>query len=149
MMMKQDQTSDLRPKPVFWVIAVLGLIWNLLGVGAFLVLQTSTKEELVQMYGAEQGAIAAAHPIGYSVIFALAVLGGVLGCLMLLLRNKFALWFFAVSFICTVLQLGYLIVIGAMSGLTLFEWLMPLMIPVVALLLLRHASKNVSRGLLS
>lgn len=114
-----------------------------------MVLLTATPEALIQMYGPEQGAVAASHPVWYTFIFAAAVLGGILGCLMLLLRNKRAVWFFALSFICTLIQLVYLILSGAMSGLVLFEWLMPLMIPVVALLLLRHATKNIKRGFLS
>jgi len=143
--MGQDTIS---PKPIFWVIGGFGLIWNLLGVGAYIMLMNATPESLTEMYGTEQAAIMGSYPVWYNVIFALAVFGGVLGCILLLMRRKIALWPFVVSLICTAMQFIYLIFAGAMSGLVAYEWLMPILIPIIAALLVRHTLKNTKRGFL-
>lgn len=142
--------SETRKKPslFFWIVAFSSLIWNMLGVGAYLTLATATQEDLILAYGPVQGQIAANHSPWYTAVFALAVFGGVLGSVCLIFRRKFALWPFAVSFGGTLIQLLYLIGVGAMLGFTTLDWIMPLLIPLIALYLVGFTLKKTATHVL-
>lgn len=106
-------------KPPVWFtpVAVLALLWNLAGlmaIGADLSLSASDIAALSQ----EQQALHAARP-GWSVAGSvLAVLGGTLGCVFLLLKRRWALWAFSASLVGVVLQdLGMFGAAGAAPSL--------------------------------
>ena len=90
-----------RPPPWFWAISLLGLIWNLLGVGAFVndvfFLDPATLDELQRDFylGRPTWALAA---------YGVAVLGGALGCVALLLRRSWALPMLIICLVGIVLQ---------------------------------------------
>lgn len=80
----------------FKPVAVVALLWNLLGCAAFVFDLLLTPEALAAM-PAEQQALYAARP-GWSVAATgVAVLGGALGCVGLLMRRKWALPVFVLS----------------------------------------------------
>lgn len=80
----------------FKPVAVVALLWNLLGCAAFVFDLMLTPEALAAL-PAEQQALYAARP-GWSVAATgVAVLGGALGCVGLLLRRKWALPVFVLS----------------------------------------------------
>ncbi len=70
-------------------LAVIALIWNLMGCAAYLIDVTITPEALAQMT-AEQQALYASRPAWAVAMTAIAVWGGALGCIGLLLRKKWA-----------------------------------------------------------
>lgn len=75
----------------FWVVSGLLLLWNLSGVMNYLSSVTATTESLAaQDFTPEQIEFLLAMPAYYAAVFALAVWGGVLGALLLLLRKKLA-----------------------------------------------------------
>ena len=79
----------------YYVVAGLGLVWNLLGVTAFVMQVTMTPEALAAL-PEPQRELYEMTPVWATVAFALAVFGGVLGCLGLLLRKRWGLillWF--------------------------------------------------------
>jgi hypothetical protein len=73
----------------FKVVAVLALLWNLLGCLAFFFDLRMSPEELARLPEAQQ-ALYAARPAWAIAATAVAVLGGVIGCIGLLLRKKWA-----------------------------------------------------------
>ena len=79
----------------FTVVAVLALIWNLMGVMAFIQDQSTTQTT----------------PILVTIAFALAVFGGTLGCLLLILKRALARLFLIISLISVLIQMfhAYLI----------------------------------------
>ncbi len=80
----------------FKPVAVVALLWNLLGCAAFVFDLLLTPEALAAM-PAEQQELYAARP-GWSVAATgVAVLGGALGCVGLLMRRKWALPVFVLS----------------------------------------------------
>jgi hypothetical protein len=80
----------------FKPVAVVALLWNLLGCAAFVFDLMLTPEALAAL-PVEQQALYAARP-GWSVAATgIAVLGGALGCVGLLLRRKWALPVFVLS----------------------------------------------------
>lgn len=74
----------------FKPVAVVALLWNLLGCAAFVFDLLLTPEALAAM-PAEQQELCAARPGWAVAATGVAVLGGVLGCVGLLLRRKWAL----------------------------------------------------------
>jgi hypothetical protein len=85
-----------------WVVGVVSLIWNSVGAMDFVMTQTKntaymnslTQAQLDFYYG---------FPIWVVATWAIAVWGGVLGSLTLLLRKSLAVYFFLSSFVCIIL----------------------------------------------
>jgi hypothetical protein len=85
-----------------WVIGIVALLWNLFGAYDYLMTQTEnaaymsrfTAEELEYWYGFPTWVVAA---------WAVAVWGGVLGAVLLLLKKRLAAPVFLVSFLAMVL----------------------------------------------
>ena len=87
----------------FKVVAVLALLWNVLGCVAFFADLRLSPAELAQLPEAQQ-ALYAARPAWAVAATGLAVFGGVLGCLGLLLRRKWAVVVLALSLLGIVVQ---------------------------------------------
>ena len=93
---------DKLPK-WFVVTAVVALLWNLLGCFAFVSDLRLSPEDLARLPEAQQ-ALYNARP-GWAVASTgLAVIGGVLGCIGLLMRKKWALPVFVASLVGILVQ---------------------------------------------
>jgi hypothetical protein len=91
-------TSTGKPALWFWAAAGLGLAWNVFGAVQFIGSLSVTPESLqAQGMTAEQAAVMLGYPAWMTVVFAIGVFGGVLGCGLLLLRRAAAVPVFAVS----------------------------------------------------
>lgn len=80
----------------FQAVAIVALVWNLLGCAAFVLDLMLTPEALAAM-PAEQQALYAARPGWAVAATGVAVLGGVVGCVGLLRRRKWVLPVFVLS----------------------------------------------------
>ena len=141
-----SEVSEDKIPAWFWVVSGLALVWNLLGVMAYVGQVTMGEEGLAKMSEADQ-AVMANLPAWYTGAFAIAVFGGAIGCLGLLLRKKWALPALVVSFVAVLAQQAYMWLmsdIGASSSGV--ELGMTLSIPVVAILLIWFARKSISSG---
>lgn len=87
----------------FKVVAILALLWNLLGCVAFFSDLRLSPEDLARLPEAQQ-ALYAARPAWAVAATAVAVLGGVLGSIGLLLRRKWALPVFVLSLLGILVQ---------------------------------------------
>jgi len=90
----------------FWVVTVILLIWNLMGVANFFMHLTITEEALQAMTENERAMIENS-PTWLLFAFGIAVFTGVGGCIALLMKKKAAYLLFVVSLITSVLQMGY------------------------------------------
>lgn len=77
------------PPKWFKIVAVVGVLWNLLGCLAFASDLSLSPEDIAKLPPAHQ-ALYAARPAWAVAATAIAVLAGVLGCLGLFLRKKWA-----------------------------------------------------------
>lgn len=98
----------------FWVVSGLGLVWNLMGVAAFIGQMTMDASALP----AAERAFYEATPVWATIAFAVAVSGGVLGCVALLLRKGWAFPMLVLSLLGIVVQVGHSIFIG--DGIEIF-----------------------------
>ena len=133
---KEQKPIHLAPKS-FYLLASLALIWNLLGVMAFMGQMMMTPEMLAQMPVAEQN-LYQNTPMWVTVVFAIAVFAGVIGLLLLLMKNKVSLNIFIISMIAVLVKMFYLFVM--VDGFVVYGVsgsIMPLLVIVVAIVLVR------------
>jgi hypothetical protein len=123
-------------------IAGAALVWNLLGLMAFVMQVTMTPEQIAALPAAERAAHDA-MPAWITVAFAVAVGGGVLGSIGLLLRQSWAVAAFAVSLFALVAQIagGYLLTplwqaTGAAGAV------LPALLLLIGVALLRYARRR-------
>ena len=80
----------------FWAVAGGALVWNLLGVGAYVAQVTMSDEAIAALSEAEQ-ALYRSVPAWATAAFATAVFGGAAASLLLLMRKGFATPVFGIS----------------------------------------------------
>ena len=90
-------TATNKPSTPFWIISIIALIWNIMGVMAYLQQAYMSDEEKAILPEAER-ALYSDVPSWAIAAFAIAVFGGLLGSLALLLRKKWATPLFFISF---------------------------------------------------
>ncbi len=83
-----QESIGVMPKSFYWIAGV-ALIWNLLGVGAYVSQVTMSPDALNALPEAER-ALYENVPAWATAAFAIAVNGGALGCLLLLLKKAIA-----------------------------------------------------------
>ena len=85
--MNEEVTATL-PKMFYWVSGA-ALVWNLLGIAAYIGQVTMSPETLAGL-PPEQRALYEQTPAWVTSAFAIAVNAGAIGCLLLLLRKALA-----------------------------------------------------------
>jgi hypothetical protein len=91
------------PPRWFTPVAILALIWNLLGASAYLMDVTISPEAVAKM-GEAQRAMYASRPAWFVVAYASAVWFGVAGSLALLRRKRWAKPLFVISLLGLIAQ---------------------------------------------
>ena len=98
----------------FWAITIFMLIWNVMGCINFFI---QMNPEMVTSYRENEQAIITGRPIWATVAFAIAVFGGALGCLMLLVKKSIAFYFFIASLLGVVVTMVYTLSVGIELGI--------------------------------
>ena len=135
-----------KPPPWFTVLAVLALLWNLAGLFAVVAdLRLSAAD--IAALPLDQQALYRARP-GWSVVASVvAVVGGTLGCIGLLLRRRWAVPAFAASLVGVVVQdIGIFVVAGAASVAGLVPVVLQSVVVAIAIGLLLMARRAVARS---
>ncbi len=131
-----EQTKKMSPTRSFWVIAIVSLLWNIIGVVNYLYSVTISPEALAAMSEAER-AVYTDIPIFVNLCYAIAVFSGVLGSGLLLMRKALAVSFFLVSLLAIVLQFGFgLFLTPMLEAQGLAALLLPIVVIAVAAYLL-------------
>lgn len=93
-------TNSNKPSKAFWIIGILALLWNLMGASAYMFQTLATDEMIANMPPEQQAEMMIEHPAWLTALFALAVFGGVIGCIFFLLkRNYLIICFFYQEFV--------------------------------------------------
>ncbi|MDG5491612.1 hypothetical protein [Psychroserpens sp. SPM9] len=133
--------SNTKPPVWFWIVAVVALIWNGMGVMAYLARAFATDEMIAAMTEEQQAEFLYEHPAWYTALFALAVFCGALACIALLIRKKWAYLLFIISFLCATVQQVYL-----MMEIEGISKIMPIMIIVICAVLVWFSKMSISKG---
>ena len=137
--MSSESTSK-APK-WFMVVAVLLLVWNLLGVMAYLMQVTMGPEVLAALPEAERQ-LYESTPAWATAAFAVAVNGGALGCLLLVLKKNLAGVFLQLSLAGVLVQMFHSFFMS--NSFEVFGpggMIMPVMVLVIAIYLVTLAAK--------
>lgn len=142
-------TTQNKPGAAFWIIAVIALIWNIMGVMAYLGQAYMTDEDKALLPEAEQ-ALYTDIPAWVTAAFAIAVFGGLLGALALLLRKKWATPLFLISLLGIIVQMIYnFFISGAMDVYGPGGMIMPVMVLVIGFFLVWYSKKATANGWLN
>jgi hypothetical protein len=98
----------------FWLIGAIALIWNGLGAVNFLV---QMSPDSISAYRESERLIIDGRPLWATAAFALAVFGGTIGGLLLLLRRSVAFYLFAASLLGVLVTMLHTLGSGIEFGL--------------------------------
>ncbi len=131
----------------FWVIGAIALIWNVMGVINFLV---QMNPEMLAAYRESERAIIEGRPLWATGGFAIAVFGGALGGLLLLLRKSAAKYLFIASLLGVIVTMIHSLGLGLGIDFGLGEILGIILMPlVVAAFLIWYSKRAESKRWLS
>ena len=136
-------SSTNKPPIWFWIVSVIALIWNGMGVYHYLI-QAYNTESYQAMYTPEQLEIAANMPSWVTAVFAIAVFAGTLGAIGLLLRKSWAVKLWLLSLLAVIVQIGYLLINSYASSIG-----MTIMILAFALVFVWFSRMSETKGWLS
>ena len=95
-----------KPATWFWVVSAIALVWNLMGVMAYMT-QVMLSPEAIQAMPENERALRESTPAWATSAFAIAVWGGALGSILLLLRRKIATPILILSFVGVLVQMAH------------------------------------------
>jgi hypothetical protein len=145
----QGTTTPGRPWHL-WLIGIIGGLWSSIGVLSFILTQMNV-EAVMGRFPPQQREYFASFPWWADAFWAIGVVGGVIGCLLLLLKNRLALPVLLASVIGTIISsLGGVFLLGGMEvmretgglGLTVFP-------VIIAAFLAYYARAMGEKGVLS
>jgi len=129
----------------FWIVSVVALLWNLAGVGAYLQHAYMSIEDLEKLSQAER-LLYESQPSWVTAAFAIAVWGGTLGCIALLLRKKWAKPILLISLIGVLLQMAHsFFMTNSFEVYGPGAMIMPIMVILIAIALVFFARKSLDR----
>jgi hypothetical protein len=136
-------TETMKGKAPTWfmIVAAVLLVWNLLGVMAY-IMQVTMSPEALGALPDEHRQIIENTPAWATAAFAVAVNGGALGCVLLLLRRNLAGLFLQLSLAGVVVQMFHSFFMS--NSFEVFGpggLIMPVMVFVIAVLLVVLAAK--------
>lgn len=99
-----DYSAQIKIPKWFWALAVIFLLWNLMGIVSFFGHTFITEEALAKLPDNERE-LYGDYPFWTTIIFAIATFGGLIGSIGLLLKRKWSKQFFIISFLAIVPQM--------------------------------------------
>jgi hypothetical protein len=138
-----------KPPIWFWIVSALALLWNLAGVMAYLGQAYMSIETLEQMSQAER-LLYESQPAWVTGAFAVAVWGGALGCIALMLKKKWAKPVFIISLIGILAQMSHSFFIS--NNFEVYgpgAMIMPIMVLIIGIALVLLANTAIKKGWLS
>lgn len=132
----------------FTIIAIILLLWNLMGLAAFVMQYTADLTELAKSDPTTAQAFAT-MPSWVWIAYAIAVGAGTLGAILLLMKKAAAATLFLISLIAVIVQFGYTFLgtgLLAVKGPSVLAF--PAFIVVMAIVQLLYARNLVGKGVL-
>ncbi len=139
-------TVRINPPKWFWLVSILALIWNILGVIAYLS-QVYASPEAIEALPQIERDLLDSSPSWVTAAFAIAVWAGTLGCILLLLRKVMAHFVLVISLIGVVVQMSWVFFVS--NSLEVYgpgQSVMPIFVLIVGLLLILFARKGKAKS---
>ena len=139
-------TSPTKPPTWFWVVSGLALLWNLMGIMAY-ISQVTISPETLQALPEQERAILEATPAWATGAFAVAVWGSTFACFMLLARKKIAKMLFMIAYAGILVQMFHAFFMA--NSIEVYGpggMVMPTMVLVFGLLLILFSRRATANG---
>ncbi len=132
----------------FWVIGAIALIWNVMGIMNYF---AQMNADMVASMPETHRVIIEGRPAWATGGFAIAVFGGALGCVLLLVRKLAAYYVFIASLLGVIVTMIHTLGIASSTiDFSSFEIFMMVLMPlVVAAFLIWYAKQAESKGWIS
>jgi len=137
-----------KPTTIFWIISILALFWNIMGVVSYLGQAYMTDEVLAALPQAEQDYYSNT-PAWVTAAFAIAVFAGAFGSLALVLKKKLALPLLQLSLLAVIAQFAYNFFMQDYVELTGTRMILPIVVLVIAAFLVWFAKSSKDKSWLS
>lgn len=138
-----------KPTTVFWIVAVIFLLWNLMGCSMYVMEMTMSDAAYTDAFGPELAAVRDVYPTWGLAGYALAVWGGLLAAILFILRKRLSVSLFILSLIMAII--GF---IPTFTNSVLKEaagagyWVMPVVVVVIAIIEIIFSRKQQANGIL-
>lgn len=136
-----------KPTPLYWLISIVALFWNFMGIIAYLG-QAYISDDALKMLPEENQLYFSNVPAWVTAAFAVAVFGGFLGAIGLIIRKKWAYFLFVISFLALVGQQVYNFFIQNYIEMTGSQMILPIVTFIVALFLIYFSKQKSQQGVL-
>lgn len=142
-------STPMKRPFTYWLIAVLALVWNLIGA-VMLYLQVNMPAAALAQMTEVQRQVYEATPAWLNAAFAVAVFGGLFGAVGLLLKKRWAVPLFLLSLLGLIVQfIGAYVATPAWAAYGPRGLVMPAVLFLISLFLWWYAGKARERGWLS
>ncbi|UKM63995.1 hypothetical protein GSB9_00542 [Flavobacteriaceae bacterium GSB9] len=138
-----NATSRTKPPLWFWIVSVIALLWNAMGVNQYIG-QAYKTETWQSALTPEQIETISNYPAWLTAAFAIAVFTGAIGSIGLLLRKKWAYSLLVLSLFAVIVQMGYILTQGHSDNMG-----MTISIIVFSGFLVWFSKKSLSKGWIS
>ena len=142
-----NETSN-RPSINFWIFSSLALVWNSMGVLAYISQTFMSQKVLLTLSKAEQHYFIN-MPAWATATFATAVFAGVFGSIALLFKKRIANLLFSISMISLLIHQFYNFFIQNYMVISGMELILPISTTVIGFFLLWYSSKMSKQGVLN
>ncbi len=127
-------------------VAIILLIWDLIGVGAF-TMQLLMTEEMIATLPPEQQEMYRNTPGWITIAYGVATIGAALGCIGLLMKKAWSKILFIASLIGVVIQFGYTFIgMNALDIVGPSSLIMPIVIFVIGAYQIYLSNKGTKEG---
>lgn len=133
----------------FWVIALLLLLWNLMGVGSFIFHTFLMQGEALELLPEKEKALYGEYPLWTHIVFAIATLSALFANILLLIKKKMAINFFIISLIAIIIQMFHnLFLTSAVDVYGVEAYIMPILVIIIAFFEVWFSKKLFQKGIL-
>jgi hypothetical protein len=149
-----QQAVTARAPAHVWIVGVVATLWSCFGCYDYLLTRMRNTDYIASsMPGVDPNAFLSwidGFPMYAQIGWGLGVWMGLLGSILLLLRNKWAVWSYGLSLLGAVISLGYQIALAPpLAGMEgTFNTVMPYVIIGVCLALFLYARAMAAKGVL-
>ncbi len=130
----------------FWIVAVVFLLWNIMGIFSFL-MHTYISDEAMAKLSVAERELYAEYPLWTTIVFAIAVIFGFVGSLGLIFKQKWSKIAFIISLIAIIPQMIHNVfftksieVYGVAQAIT-----MPILVVVIAIFLVWFSNFSIHK----
>jgi hypothetical protein len=133
-----------------WLIGIVGGLWSVIGVISFVLTQLNV-EAVMSRFPPQQREYFASFPLWAVAFWAIGVVGGVIGCLLLLSKSRLAVHVLLASVIgVAVCNLGGLFLLGGLAVMRATDALGITVLPVIVAAVLAYYARAMRKnGVLS